>query len=645
MKATRQQVIISSLVLGLATIPHLSYLTFVNLGFIGIALALRLTRLWYLPATTKKILRYLLVLLTVSWVVSHFGGISGQGAGTALLTSMLYLKLFESHTIRDTRFVTLSSLFLGTAALLYNQSLLLNLYVIFLIAFILYALSQLLPYHSDANITLFQKHKPFKSRSAEIKSEFVYLSFALPIAVIMFIVFPRLSSPLWGLPGQSDQNKTGISDTLAPGKISELFLDDTPAFQATFQGKQPDPKTLYWRTLVMRDFDGSQWIRGNVRIRSQWPVNRSPLTTYTITAMPTHSIWLPALDWPVAASATSVYTDSNEVVSRTSLNSIRSYTLQSLTKNRVQKLNKAEIKRLLSLPVDSNPKLQTLAHSWRNLSTQQKINNALSMFHKDFSYTLSPPLLLSDNKMDRFLFDTQQGYCEHFSSSFAMLMRAAGVPAQIVTGYQGGYLNTTGDFIMVRNSDAHAWVEIWDSGEWLRIDPTSAVAPERVEQGAAHTFSSARGWRNWAWIESIRRTQEYAQYMWNRWFINYDQNRRHEITRDQTGQIAYQRFLVGLIPLFIAVFIYYALRLYRTAIKPEYQFKRLKFRLNNMGIAATASTGPQQLMELISQSENIEISAELEDIILAYQQNLYAKNPPTNGREIALRLISLIRKL
>lgn len=338
-----------------------------------------------------------------------------------------------------------------------------------------------------------------ESTSAQLKMIGALLVQGLPLAAVLFIVFPRLPGPLWALP-EDAMATTGLSDSMSPGAIGQLSLSDAVAFRVDFDGKVPAPNELYWRGPVLTEFDGRNWGVSSLKIEASpgFSGPQSQVTDYTVTLQAHRQHWLFALEsastLPISYNAAqekySVYTrslgkmyDDGQLVATDAVSQTLRYRQSSVLSD--------------TFPSIGTPRNETLFLPGQNIRTinfarKMRLKAAddsafaqavLNHFNKQaFRYTLQPQTL-GHAPVDEFLFDTREGFCEHYASAFVVMMRAAGIPARVVTGYQGGEMNE--DYMIVRQSSAHAWTEAYIDGLWRRYDPTSAVAPSRVEGGLA----------------------------------------------------------------------------------------------------------------------------------------------------------------
>ncbi|HSW11540.1 MAG TPA: DUF3488 and transglutaminase-like domain-containing protein [Solimonas sp.] len=507
--------------------------------------ALASLRQWPLP---RPWLRSVIVLLVFAGVFASYGRINGQQPGTALLVAMAVMKVLEMRSRRDVMVTVFLMYFILLTHFLHSQEMWTAIYLLVCAVTITALLVDV--NHPGQALPL--------RRSVEIGGRMVALS--VPLALVFFVLFPRIPGPLWGLPvdaGGGGASRSGMSSEMAPGDISEMILSERTAFRVSFLDTVPPPRQRYWRGPVLDQFDGRAW-KGSAMsqgIRKPEARLESSAISYQVIMEPHRGPWLFALDLPdpgllppktFIASEYQMMRGGN--VNETLLYKLRSHTryvLQAELPPMVRRVN-------LGLPKGFNPQAAELARQLREQHGEPEaiVQAVLQKFRKEkFVYTLRPPRLGRDS-VDDFLFRTQRGFCEHYSSSFTYLMRAAGIPARVVTGYQGGEQNLLGDYYTVRDADAHAWSEVWYEGRgWVRIDPTSAVAPNRIERGISEALGADEGLPDfldrsggaslrirlqaqWDWLDS----------QWNRWVLGYGPELQQEFLqrfgiRDWSGMI------------------------------------------------------------------------------------------------------------
>ncbi len=477
-------------------------------------------------------LKMFLTLAGVAGVLLQYGTVIGPHGGVALLVFLSGAKLLETQSPRDRLGLLFVGCFLLVAYFLNSQSMALAAYMA--IAGIALVAAMIANAQSAPNLR------------ATLGLATRLLLQALPLALLLFVLFPRLQGPLWGLPQQAAA-QTGISDRMSPGDFSQLSQSDEIAFRVEFltaaTNKAPDPSALYWRGPVLWDFDGRTW-----QTRLAVPPNpvrgaaRGMPISYAVTLEPHRQRWLFLLGLPhplppnLPSLETSLGPDLQWLTKAPVSQRLR-YQIDAELAYRLDAdgLGTATRARTLALP-EGNPQARALAQEWVGKARSERaiIEQALHHFRSEpFFYTLNPPLL-GDDSVDDFLLRSRRGFCEHYASAFVFLMRAAGLPARVVTGYQGGELNPLGDYWIVRQRDAHAWAEVWLTGQgWTRIDPTAAVAPNRVERGldAALPAGERRAGLmtlDANWLMPMRLTWDLLNNQWNQWVLGYNQERQRQ---------------------------------------------------------------------------------------------------------------------
>jgi len=395
-----------------------------------------------------------------------------RDVGTAILVIMVGLKPLETRTYRDGMMAIFLSYFLIISNLLYSNALVMLFYMVTAVLM--------------TTAVLLHLNHPEGRFSVQIKMSGRMLLYALPLAAVFFLLFPRIHGSLWQLPA-GRAGTTGFSDRLSPGSISQLVQNNDVAFRVEFSGDAPPPDHLYWRGLVFSEFDGGEW-----RPARQIPVLRPMVkgqrpVDYTITLEPHQQKWLFALDLPATVPRGAIAFDDHTLQWDGKVIQPIRYRVASFPEFNTGPMPPGvEVFLLPARP--GNPRARQLAREWTYSATRpdEIISAAMAFFREnDFAYTLNPPLL-GEDPIDDFLFETRRGYCEHFASALAFLLRSAGIPARVVGGYLGGERNPFADYWIIRQSDAHAWTEVWSSNTgWSRIDPTTVVAPERITTGVA----------------------------------------------------------------------------------------------------------------------------------------------------------------
>jgi len=513
----------------LAVLPQIYRLPLWFLPMTIIVVAYRFyAQIHHLKKAYNRILILVAIVALIMIIYSQGFGLSREISVTILIT-MTVLKLLETYAMRDALLVVMLCYFVTMTRFLYSQDLMLVFYL-FSSAFV--------TTHALAVLN-FQKNQQWFD-SKQMKSTAGSLALAIPFAILFFLVFPRLGSPIWGSPDIFGEGKTGISDSMSPGSIVELFMDDSPAFRVTFvDDKKPNNNQLYWRGPVLSNFDGRTWSREKQRstrktIRQYQP---EQVINYQIELESTGQNYMFGLDYIVDAPKGAFLLPDSMLYTPTKINQLRHYELQSLLLDRFHSpLSEKSRAVLLDYPKQQNPRTLAMIEHWLQQSNDPTdiMNRALNWFNQDqFFYSYTPPPLEGD-VIDQFLFESKRGFCEHYASTFTIMMRMAGIPARVVTGYQGGVDN--GDYLLVKQSDAHAWSEIYiqqtdDSGYWIRVDPTSMVAPERVELGSRQIMNRKRNIIDYDWLINLKESTDKYRYQWNQWVRNFNVSKQDALFR------------------------------------------------------------------------------------------------------------------
>ncbi|HJV92944.1 MAG TPA: DUF3488 and transglutaminase-like domain-containing protein [Azonexus sp.] len=470
--------------------------------------------------------RWLLLLLVIAGcagIYAEFRTLFGRDAGVSMLVVFMAMKLLELKSRRDGVVVVNLGYFLLLTHYFYSQSIPTGLWLLGAMWIVTATLIRL-----------------YGGPGATLRHTLRYAGLlcvqAMPFMLVLYLLFPRISGPLWGRPQDAHAGKTGLSETMTPGMIANLAQSSEIAFRVRFDGDIPAKDKLYWRGPVLENFDGATWrplaARHPLRIETI-----SPPIAYETTLEAHNQRWLLALDATTGLPPETALSGTLTATSRQPLTSRQRFRLAASLDYRFNTTEEATvIRRNLALPADSNPQARRLAEGWRATAKTPDalIGQTLALFANEFSYTLQPPLL-GENSVDDFLFRTRRGFCEHFAAAFVVLMRSAGIPARVVTGYQGGERNPVDGYLVVRQSDAHAWAEVWlENRGWVRIDPTAAVSPARIETGIADALPAGEALPGLiqvrsAWLRTLRYRWEAINNAWNQQILGYDPQRQREL--------------------------------------------------------------------------------------------------------------------
>ncbi|MGB4246197.1 MAG: DUF3488 and transglutaminase-like domain-containing protein [Pseudohongiellaceae bacterium] len=499
-----------------------------------------------------KLIKVLLVLSVVPLTVvqARSVGVSVDTAVTLLFLGVVF-KLLEMQYKRDIVIVIALCYVLIMVGFIYSQTIPASLYSLLTLMVITGALIAL---NRDNSNSTFGNNSALAAR--------IVLQ-AIPLTVVLFVLVPRVS-PLWTMPLPVSPDKTGVTDEMTPGDISSLGRSAELAFRVSFAGEIPAHDQLYWRGLVLDSFDGRTWRRaGNsflsfsLAARQGAPsrgVGFGDPVAYDVILEPTQQNWLYALqlaelDVPDIVQDRNYSLQTSKPVSQRTRYQVRSY-LEHQTDLQLSGTQRA---RSLQLPEDdNNPLSQAMVRQWRAASRTDReyVQRVMSHFREEpFFYTLNPPVL-GEASIDDFLFNTREGFCGHYAGTFVYLLRAAGIPARVVVGYQGGEYNPFEDYTMVYQYNAHAWAEVWFEGQgWVQFDPTGAVAPERITMGVEAVFADQPGFmedsgfsmmrfRDNQWLNSLRLRLDALDYAWNRWVISYDEDLQLDLMNEFFGENA-----------------------------------------------------------------------------------------------------------
>ena len=476
-------------------------------------------------ALPRKWLLFALAVAAIAGILLQYKTVFGRDAGVALLTLTVALKLLEVKSEREVWLTVFLGYFLMLTHFLYGQSLFIAAYLV-LVAWLFTTL-----------LIAFSQPRAQLPWPAQFKLSAKLLLQSVPVMLVLFVLFPRISGPLWSLPSDATTGQSGLSDSMAPGMISQLVQSDSVAFRVEYVGNLPPATQRYFRVLVLDRFDGYTWRTSRVHALIPTAQGQGPATRYTLTLEPHNKPWLPVMDFadpgtlPVDSQLNTDFSvTQKETVQQRKRYSVTSYASLGNTLD----TDADDLPRALDLPASGNARTRELAGQLRRSSRDDLhfINQALTRFRNDnYVYTLRPPRLGS-NSVDEFLFDTKRGFCEHYASSFTYLMRAGGIPARIVTGYQSGEYNKLGNYLIVRQADAHAWSEVWLANRgWVRVDPTAAVSPNRIEQGIANALPAGEALPLFLrdpspWLKQLKFSWDAFNNSWNQWVLGYDQERQ-----------------------------------------------------------------------------------------------------------------------
>lgn len=604
-------------------------------------------------------LKFGIVALMAVLLLAQYGrDIFSNDATVAVLLVGITLKLLEMQHKRDVLLVLYLGYFTIVAEFIYTQSIPIAFYMSLSVVLISSALMAL---HQNP-----QHQSPLRT----LKLTAVILAQSVPMMLVFFILFPRIS-PLWSVPIQTNTSSTGLSESMSPGDISNLTRSAEVAFRVKFNGAPPAYSELYWRALTLDEFDGREWRHGFVEEAQFLSINASEQrdwfrnieylgepVTYNVIMEPTNQNWIFTLRMPRIFDDRMLMSRDYQLGSRRRINQRFSYDATSYLENRADIDNEGrQQRRSRVLPAQGNPQAHKFALDLRAQlpSDTDYINAVLEHFREEkFFYTLSPATL-GNNSIDDFLFNTREGFCEHYASSFTFLMRAVNIPARVVTGYQGGEFNPFDETLTVRQYDAHAWAEVWLPAQgWVRVDPTAAVAPERISQGSEFTlqeessfmddevFSLLR-FRDSLLFNNLRFRIEMIDYAWNRFVLNYDQDMQFSLLTSLLGTITKIKVLLSLIVLMALFIIFIAISVFKKSTteprKPVLKhYLRFCSYLGKLGFARISGETPRQYQERVSHS-NPKLASEMQGITQTFVELAFASESVDPRKLKRLRML------
>ncbi|MGR8935198.1 MAG: transglutaminase TgpA family protein [Gammaproteobacteria bacterium] len=507
----------------LITLPHIEHVPPLLFAFFNLMLAMRFAAVWKPHWLPNSPLLLLLTLTGIGLLYIHHQGILGRDAGTGIFVTALGLKLLEVKSGRDAYLSVFLAFIVAATQFLYLQN-------IFMAGYILAVCCVLVA-------TLICLNTPQPRPLSALKSAAAIVLQALPLAMVMFVFFPRVEAPRWMMFQDKPKARIGLNDVLEPGSISELGLSDELVFRVKFDGPLPESAQRYWRGPVFSDTDGKRWTESKHTVFKRY-LDRPRFTgmpyRYTLLMEPQEKKWIFALDMPAEFPPELERNAVYQLITEKNPETRAEYKIVSYPHYNTGYITKTEYRDNLQLPGEPSVRIRELVEQLHGFDRQPEayIDNLLKHFRsKRFYYTLRPPLM-EENPIETFLFETRRGFCSHYATATAYLLRVAGIPARVVGGYQGGELNTAGNFLEIRQAHAHAWTEAWlYKRGWVRIDPTAAIAPERVRRDINIERQIAQGEVNFtpltaddktlSWLKQATDLWNNIDYNWQRWVINY----------------------------------------------------------------------------------------------------------------------------
>ena len=609
---------------------------------------------WQKHQLSVRTLNLMAVLCAI--VLAYFGWELGLLLGMLnLLVMASSLKLMLLATRRDYFQLIGVQFFLLGAALVFNQNIAFSLFYAVLCLLLLMSLA----FHINPSASWLILSKRVATLCLQ----------ALPIAILMLLVLPKLG-PLWQMPTAKGAH-TGLSDKITPGDIAELARSADLAFRVTFEQDVPPANQRYWRALVMEEFDGRSWQVHPYRQRITdrfWraglpftPQVSGAYYEYQVIAEPTQQRWLFALDTAVSQDQHLWQNHDYTLQSRIPLQSALAYRVTSYYDNQLPPaLPQVDGRLNLQLPEGGNPRTQAWATElWRDNPTPQAYIRAIAshMRQQGFSYTLKPQPMPVDS-IDTFLFEQQAGFCSHYASTVAYLLRLNGIPARLVTGYLGGEMRTD-QYMSVYQYDAHAWVEWLSEDGWQRLDPTAWVAPMRIqyglEQAVAHEQSfladmPLSGLRGMAVFQALRGWLDDMDYLWSRWILGFDRKNQQDLLKALLGDLSPAKlalFGLGALATIAMLLALYHIKRWLLVKRdlPNWYYQKALALLAHSGIKRSKSQGPADFCAQVVEQAPPSSAQHFYALTRCYTNLCFRPLPPQQHKQQLRQMRDLLTKL
>jgi len=619
----------------LAYIPHAFWLpVWISIYCLGLWLLFLILHQagWKTPG---RFHRYLLIIVALVMLITLLGKPVGKQGGISLLALMLAIKPMEMKSSRDQVLTLFLGMFFLFTTVLFSQNFLLGIYLLLVYWFYLTG--------------LFCVHHSGVTTPEMFRRTGIIILQGLPLAIILFLVFPRLPGSLVGFAEQNQSAVSGISDRMNPGSISNLAMSNQVVFRAEFPKNVPVANKRYWRVLVLRKYNGNAWTQGkDFSPHSVELVSKSDPAQYTVMLEPKDNNYLPALDMPITTPARAkmhpgfVLRRKKERVER----KIK-YKMRSALACNSSGISRLQKEYLLHVIPSRNPRTKKLCRSFANKTDNKRelIRRILNYFEsREFTYTLQPERLTRQHSIDDFLFNTREGFCEHYAQATAWMLRVLDIPSRIVAGYQGGKHNPMGDYLIIRSSHAHAWVEAWiEPRGWTRIDPTGYVAPERIDTGVSATNISGsgsrgsgrgdHGWLGGPWLR-IRLFWDSLNYQWYTWVVNYSSSKQRDLfskfNPGKAKNALTNVFLIslGVVLLFLVCLACFLIRSRDKSVDlPLKIYQKFLHKLSKLNIPVYKNQGPRDLAKHAAYHLP-ELEGQIRYITEMYIQLRYAETQP-----------------
>jgi protein-glutamine gamma-glutamyltransferase len=634
--------------IGLIVLPHAYHLHWGVFGFFCFLLAWRFIGIWKPERLPTFPVILLLIVSGMAILYVQHRGFMGRDGGTSLFVIALGLKLMEIKTERDLYLINYLAFIVAASQFLYEQSILMAAYILFVCCVLLAVLVYINSYVANTSVSL--------------KKAAVIVAQAIPMAIVVFILFPRVEAPRWLLFKDEHQAKMGLSDSMEPGSITDLGMSDELVFRVKFSGAIPPPKERYWRGPVLTKTDGKKWTQASdlsyQKYLDKLVYSGSPYQ-YTLLMEPQEKNWVFALDMPADYPKPLERNANYQLITIDNLDKRSEFKLVSYPAYNTGYLTKTEFKDALQMPGTPSEKIKQLVTQLHGYDSAPDIfiNQLLNHFRKeDFHYTLTPPLM-EDNPIETFLFETRFGFCSHYASAFVYLMRVANIPARVVTGYQGGEFNTVGNFLEIKQADAHAWAEVWlENRGWVRFDPTAAIAPERIEKNIdiaslvpggliSYAAPSAGAKAAFNWLKQARQLWSNVDYNWQRWVINYNNSNQASFLSsfgitDFKKMVYWMMGIIAIITAILSLFLLY--RRPKPTDPVLVIYNRYLKKIAKAGFNKETGEGARDFAERIKVHLPEQVEG-IEEITMAFIGLRYGSKPTEDDFKQLERLVSLFK--
>ncbi|RRV15904.1 transglutaminase TgpA family protein [Pseudomonas saudiphocaensis] len=615
----------------LVILPHLGHLPLWIIG-LWLGCAVWRVRIFRMQARYPRgWMKALMMIGAALGVYLSRGSLIGLEAGVVLLVAAFILKLVEMRSRRDALVLIFLGFFTVVTSYLFNDSLLAGIYSLLPTTALLAAMIGL---QQSAGGT-----RPWPT----LRLAGSLLLQAVPLMLLLFVLFPRFG-PLWSLPQPKDRAVSGLADSMSPGDIAELSRSSALAFRASFEGPIPERERLYWRAVTFERFDGRRWSQSfaaQVPQAPEWEPRGSALN-YSVVIQPSGRPWLYVLDvGEVDADEVRLMTDFH-LQRRRPVDKPLLYRATSWPDAlREPRPALDTLERSLQLPLEGNPRARAWAAQLRreHQDPETVVQALLRHFNRQpYGYTLRPPAVGSEI-VDDFLFKTLNGFCIHYAGAMTFVLRAAGIPARVVAGYQGGEINPTGNYLSVRQLDAHAWVEYWVAERgWVSVDPTFQVAPERIELGLEEALAEEQGlfdespmtlrrYRDIGWLNELRFGWDNLNYGWQRWVLDYQGERQLRTLKGLFGDLDARQLgmlLVVSASVLIALLALLLLKPWRFERDPQLRlFRRFERQLARRGLTRRDGEGARDFAERAARQQPKQAEA-IRDFARLYERARYA---------------------